>query len=155
MGLWTEVILWEGDKPKIDPHFHKITSVDLCHNIPSLHNPSVPTPCLNLKNKSHPVKSALARTLGVSVPKLVTVGMHFRIESENAPPSLEESRETFLARKVSRAAFLWYLSFAEAKESTPKANRYSRNHISAKFQTQTNFSQTSKRPTQNESAFLR
>ena len=32
--------------------------------------------------------------------------------------SLEESRETFLARKVSRAAFLWYLSFAEAKEST-------------------------------------
>jgi hypothetical protein len=38
---------------------------------------------------------------------------------------LEESRETFLARKVSRAAFLWYLSFAEAKEST-------QNHYSSK-----------------------
>jgi hypothetical protein len=73
------------DKPQFETHSHKIPSVDLCHKIPSLHNLSIPTPCLNLKNKSHPVKSALARTLGVSVPKLVTVGMHFRIESENAP----------------------------------------------------------------------
>ena len=71
--------------PQFKTHPHKITSVDLCHKLPSLHNPSVPTPCLNHKNKSHPVKSAQARTLGVSVPKLVTVGMHFRIESENAP----------------------------------------------------------------------
>ena len=68
MGLRIEVILWEGDKPKFETQFHKITSVDLCHTIPSLHNPSVLTSCLNPKNKSHPVKSALARTLGVSVP---------------------------------------------------------------------------------------
>ena len=41
----------------------------ICVTHPLLHNPSIPSPCLNLKNKSHPVKSALARTLGVSVPK--------------------------------------------------------------------------------------
>ena len=72
--------------PKFKTHPHKITSVDLCHNIFSLHNPSVLTSCLNLKNKSHPVKSAQARTLGVSVQKFVTVGMHSRLKSANASP---------------------------------------------------------------------
>ena len=57
-----------GIKRTNTPHSHKITSVDLGHNIFSLHNLSIPTPCLNHKNKSHPVKSAQARTLGVSVP---------------------------------------------------------------------------------------
>ena len=107
MGLWTEVILWEGDKLKFESLFQKITSIDLCHNIPSLHNPSVPTPCLKPKNKSHPVKSALARTLGVSVQKIETVGMHSRLKSANAPLPLWKSRE----KPFSQERFLGLLSF--------------------------------------------
>ena len=106
MGLRTEVILWEGDKPQFETHSHKITSVDLCHNIPSLHNSSVLTPCLNLKNKSHPVKSAQARTLGVSVQKIVTVGKHSRLKSANAPPLWGDFQEP-----LSQKGFLKLLSF--------------------------------------------
>ena len=119
MGLPTEVILWEGDKPKFETHLHKITSVDLRHNIPSLPNPSVPTPCLNLKNKSHPVKSAQARTLGVSVQRIATEGKHSRLKSANAPPLWGDFQEP-----LSQKGFLKLLSFpgflCRSKESLKK-----------------------------------
>ena len=48
--------------------------------------------------------------------------------SENAPSPLEESRETF-SQKGFPGCFPLVLSFAEAKESTPKAERSSHNNI--------------------------
>ena len=81
--------------------------MDLCHKIPSLHNPSVPTPCLNLKNKSHPVKSALARTLGVSVPKNSDRRDAFSHRKRKCPIPLWKSRE----KPFSQERFLGLLSF--------------------------------------------
>ena len=107
MGLWTEVILWEGDKPKFKTHFHKITSMDLYHNIFLLHKPSIPTSCLNHKNKSHPVKSAQARTLGVSVMISSTRGEAILPQKQNCPSSLWKSRE----KPFSQERFLGLLSF--------------------------------------------
>ena len=106
-------------------HSHKITSVDLCHNIPSLHNSSVLTPCLYPKNKSHPVKSALARTLGVSVQKIVTVGKHFRIESENAPSLFGRVARNLSRKKGFSGCFPLVSFLCRSKGKYTTNNRFS------------------------------
>ena len=73
--------------------------------------------CLNLKNKSHPVKDAHARTLGVSVMKNSDRGEAFAPFYARMPSVLVESADPFF-EKGSRSAFFWYLFFAEAKKST-------------------------------------
>ena len=112
--------------PNLSSPSHRITSMDLCHNIPSLPNPSVPTPCLNLKNKSHPVKSAQARTLGVSVPKLVTVGKHFRIESENAPPLFGRVARNLSRKKGFSGCFPLVSFLCRSKGKNTKNKRLSK-----------------------------
>ena len=82
------------------------------------------------ETRRSPRRQDAARPLGGGF-KYTEMGLRFRALKARKPlPSLEESRETFRARKVSRAAFLWYLSFAEAKESTPKHNQFHQNNIS-------------------------
>jgi hypothetical protein len=83
----------------------------------SLYPNSVPKP---QKQKPPRKVRASADARGERYDILHPWGSNFASKAKLPLLSLEESRETFLARKVSRAAFLWYLSFAEAKESTRK-----------------------------------
>jgi len=53
-----------------------------------------------------------------------------RLLVRNGPSPLGRFSRTPFAKGVLEAAFLWYLSFAEAKESTRKSNRFQQNNIS-------------------------
>jgi hypothetical protein len=52
-----------------------------------------------------------------------------RIKSAKTHTSLEESRGTFRARKVPRAAFFSYFSLQKQRKVPPKTNQLSRNNI--------------------------
>ena len=71
-------------------------------------------------------RSASARVGGSSIYTL-WVRAFSRLQRK-CPTPLEESRETF-SQKGFPGCFSLVLSFAEAKESTPKAKRFGRNNI--------------------------
>ena len=69
-----------------------------------------------------PRRQDAARPLGGGF-KCTEMGLRFRASKARKPlPSLEESRETFRARKVSRAAFFSYFSLQKQRKVHPNPN---------------------------------
>ena len=81
------------------------------------------------KDRRNPPKTRRSAPARVGGSSNVTLWVHaFSRLQRKCPSPLEESRETF-SQKGFPGCFPLVLSFAEAKESTPKAERSSRNNI--------------------------
>ena len=112
----------EGGSKSPRPTIKRLPQYHLCRlqTPPSkLHNAPTARPREYQTSRTPCVLCASAQHTGGSIiPRGVCVFAHRK--RKNPHPLWEIFKNPFPTERVLEAAFLWYLSFAEAKESTPK-----------------------------------